>query len=574
MLIKVEKFSGMIPLLDDQLLPENNAVDAVNASLYGGNITGFKPDREIRTLANPSAKKVFRIPLDVDTKPDVNFSNSIWMEFTDPDTDVVRSPVAQDQFARYYWASPSTGLRYNTLARIQAGQASFRVGIPQPLTAPLVSPSATASEVQETRAYVYTYVSAYDEEGPPSTATIAAGKADSVWTITVAPPTTGQATDRNLEHIRIYRTITGEALIGQYFFVVEIPVTQSIFVDSFLSTQVVNNGILTSVNSVAPVDSLQGIVAMPNGILAGWRDADIYFCEPYLPHSWPAEYGIVASAPIVGLAVFGQTLVIPTANVPHAASGIHPSGMTLTKIETVEPCLSRASIMTAPEGVYYAGPNGLVRWQPGNVENITSNLVERIDWQQIVNPWTLRACRFGTAYMGVNAPRAGAGRGVVVDPSNQNASYAYLDDPRPIQTFTEDPWSGEVFVVYSGKVWHIDPPDIKVIQPYTWRSKLFHLPHPINFSALQADFIVPEGTTALNPVVNPALDQTLAADQWGLIKVYANGTHIVTHEVRDPTQVMRLPSGFKKKEWQFEVTSRVIIQNIEMATSVAELRRE
>lgn len=571
MLLKVEKFSGMIPLLDDQLLPQNNAVDAVNASLYGGNLTGFKPDREIRTLINPSAKKVFRIPLDVDAKPDPGFSNSIWMEFNDPDTDVVRSPVNQDQFQRYYWCSPSTGLRYNTLARISAGQASFKVGVPQPLTAPLVSVTDTPSTTPEVRAYLYTYVSAYDEEGPPSTPTTASGKADSVWTITVAPPTVSQADDRSIERIRIYRTITGEALVGQYFFVAEIPVTTSVYVDNNPSTIVVNNGILTSTSFVAPVDNLQGIVALPNGILAGWRDADVWFCEPYLPHAWPAQYNITVAAPIVGLAVFGQTLVIPTANFPAAASGIHPSTMALAKINTLEPCLNRASIITAPEGVYWAGPNGLVRWRPGEVSNITSDLVERIDWQKIVDPWTLRSVRFGQAYMGVNAPRAGAGRGVIVDPSSQNATYSYLSDNRPIQTFTQDPWTGEILVVYSGKVWHIDPPDITNIEPYTWRSKLFHLPSPENFSVLTVDFIVPAGTPTLNPITNPALDQTLAPDQYGLIKVFANGEHIVTHEVRDKEDLKRLPSGFKRKEWQFEVTSRVIVQNIEIATSVAEL---
>jgi len=175
--------------------------------------------------------------------------------------------------------------------------------------------------------------------------------------------------------------------------------------------------------------------------------------------------------------------------------------------------------------------------------------------------------------MGVNAPRAGAGGGVIIDPSNQNASYSYLQDNRAIQTFTQDPWSGEIFTVYDGKIWHIDPPDVAVIEPYTWRSKLFHLPAPENLSALQVDFIVPTGTAALNPVTNPALTQDLAADQYGLVKVFADGEHIVTHEVRDRTKVKRLPAGFKRKEWQFEVTSRVILQNIELATSVKELTR-
>ena len=572
--IVVDKFSGMIPLLDDQLLPKGNAVEALNSSLYGGNLTGFKADQEIRSLTNVNAKKIFRIPLDIYAKPSATFSNSVWMEFEDPDTDILKSPVALDTFERYYWFSPSTGPRYNTMARISAGQSSYKLGIPQPLTPPDVDPSVTASEVAVTRAYLYTFVSAYGEEGPPSAAVIATGKQDSVWTITVAGATVDQAAERNLERIRIYRTITSAAGVATYFFVDEILINETVYVDTLEDTIVSAQGQFTASTYVGPVADLQGAVSMPNGVIAAWKGQDIFFCQPYLPHAWPAAYGLTVSAPIVGLAVYGQTLVIMTTSQPHQATGINPAVMALSKIDTIEPCLSRASIVTAPEGVYYAGPNGLVRWSPGKVQNITSDLVERIDWQKIVDPWTLRATRYGTAYMAVNAPRDEPGRGVVIDPNNANASYSYLEDDREIQTFTLDIWTNETFVVYGGKVWRIDPTNVDNINPYKWTSQMFMVPFPRALSVVQVDFLVPDGTAALNGTVNVNLEQELASDQYGLIRVWGDGNHLVTHEIRDRNRVMRIPAGQKYREWQFQVEARVIVQRVEIATSPWELRRE
>lgn len=64
---------------------------------------------------------------------------SEWMEFVDPDTDVMRSPVVDDSFDRYYFASPSLPPMYNTRARIEAGQPAWLLGVPAPGCAPAIT---------------------------------------------------------------------------------------------------------------------------------------------------------------------------------------------------------------------------------------------------------------------------------------------------------------------------------------------------------------------------------------------------------------------------------------------------
>ena len=65
--------------------------------------------------------------------------SALWLEYLDPDTTVLRSPVVNDQYNRYYMASPSQAPAYNTYDRIAAGQPSFLLGINPPGCAPEVT---------------------------------------------------------------------------------------------------------------------------------------------------------------------------------------------------------------------------------------------------------------------------------------------------------------------------------------------------------------------------------------------------------------------------------------------------
>src|SRR6185369_5653239 len=64
-----------------------------------------------------------------------------WLEFDDQDTDVMRSPVVNDTFGRYYFASPSLPPKYNTYDRIVNGDNAWLLGVPAPGCDPVVSVS-------------------------------------------------------------------------------------------------------------------------------------------------------------------------------------------------------------------------------------------------------------------------------------------------------------------------------------------------------------------------------------------------------------------------------------------------
>ncbi|MFZ9648749.1 MAG: SwmB domain-containing protein [Fluviibacter sp.] len=142
--IKLETFGGMNPAVDDHLLPNSGASYSENAWVYEGNLSGFRAPRLVKNLTNSAAKRVYRIPLDPYEK--TNIANSVWMEFTDANTDFVRAPVIDDQYSRYYWFGPSTTPSYNTLTRIQTGAAAYTLGVPAPTAAPGVSAPTLAPD--------------------------------------------------------------------------------------------------------------------------------------------------------------------------------------------------------------------------------------------------------------------------------------------------------------------------------------------------------------------------------------------------------------------------------------------
>lgn len=595
--IKLSAFGGQIPAQDDRLLPQNNAALAENTFLDSGALQGMRTPRLLHTMAHSGYQYAFRIP---NSTPDKNhIFNSTWWEFSDPDTNVVRSPVANDSYSRYYFASAGQAPGYNTQSRIIAGSANFLLGIPTPETAPGVSVTG-GSATNETRSYVYTWVSTYGEEGAPSPPTTVTNHPDGTWNLTLTSPLAGDSANRSLATQRIYRTVPGVGGSATFFWVADVPIGTTTYADNQSDAVVSLNNQLTSTTYTPPPSGLKGIVSMPNGMIAGWQGNEVWFCEPYLPHAWPAAYTIAVDATIVGLGVVGQTLVILTDGFPYAATGVSPSTMALSKIATYEPCMSRGGIISTQNGVLYPSPNGICLAAYGLVQNATQQLATKDRWQDLIQPETIRAARIGSSYYAWGSPGAGCFDPVGYDTSSfQQEDYTSafsgilvsLVDPRIAWTSLEtadttqasitenvltDVWTGEVFLVRNNQVLWLDTTTQAVPGSYLWRSKVFELDEPKNLAAMKIRF--EENTYDPSFVLstsapNRNINQTLAANQYGLVRVYAGGQLILCYELRTTGELMRLPSGFKHEFWQFEIEARVKVYNIQVASSAKELAK-
>jgi len=594
---RISPFGGMVPAVDDSLLAPINAAFAEDTWTYSGSVVGLPVRKVLRSLTNVNATKVYRVPNNYTDA--LHLSDSLWLEFAHPDTDVLRTQVVGDTYDRFYWASPLDAPRYMTYTQLQAAApalaGAYLLGIPAPgAITGIVSGGASAT--LKSVAYVQTFVSAYGEEGPPSAPKIyTAQKIDATYTITFAQPDPlDTGTNRNITKMRLYRTITATNGTTTYFFVTEVAVGTVSYADNAaVNTDAVIglNAEIESTNWSGPPSDLQGWVSMTNGIVAGFRNNEIWFCEPYRMHAWPAIYTLAVEYPIVGLGVQNNALVVCTDGFAYTINGAHPSSMSLQKIAGLMPCTSRGSILSTTDGVYFSTPSGLALVSSGGVVIATKELIRKDKWNALVQINTLRAAQLGAAYyafgqaiLGVFqtdtfqndyvqlSDFGGARNGMLIDPTSQTVAFNNLSTDDPITNVMVDVWSGEVFVIQNAQVQWLDISDVNQTKaPFVWRSKIFQTPKKDNFNVAKVFFTVPPGTVDLNPVEVFGSPQTLQATQWGLFRAYADGDLVMTREIRVSGEQFRLPSGFKADFWQFEVEARVQIDVLQVATSAKEL---
>lgn len=490
----------------------------------------------------------------------------------------------------------------------------------------------TTAAVLEARAYVYTWVTAYEEESAPSPPTLVNGWNNGVWTINIeAPPLDDQGVLRNITTIRVYRTVASVTGTATYYWLCDynisgnsisditdavgilpgtVTVTGNAQLQDTLGDDVIANNIQLPSTTWFPPPALEGFVSMPNGIIAGFKGNEIWFCEPYRPHAWPPGYVITTAFPIVGMAVVMQSLVICTSSNPYVVNGVHPSGMALTKVELPEPCTSRGSIVSGDRAVYYTSPNGLIAiTQDGAGSNYTQTWITREKWQQLTPQKYVHAILLVNMYFAfgvqIGDDTSVAQQGFTVElatsdgqsftiwpqPGGHRVGFNLLSshtapppgsEPAPasfgdLRNVQQDPWTGVGLVVSNGNVYYYDFTDTApTIQPYVWRSKKYQQVNKKNFEAMKVYFTVPPGTATINATRktddtdDPSWD-TLDLDRYGYVRVYADDQLVTVRELRTSGELLRILSGFKAETWQWEFEGRVLISNMQAATTVKEL---
>ncbi len=569
--VKLMGFGGMLPAVDPRLLPDDSAADAQNVWFYNGGIEGIRVPTTIY-VPTPGTRAVFRVPKAATDLQ--NIDNSYWLEFTTVDINIVKTPIAESADPTYYWANGTAVPGYTSFSRIAAGDPPLVLGIPPPSVAPGVVP-AGGTGVTETRAYVYTWVSAYGEEGAPSPPTVVTGKVDDTWAITLTAPTGSDTTDRVLDKTNIYRTVTSSAGVASYYFVAQLPIATLAYDDTIPDDQVINAGTLESTDYAPPPAGLQGLAALPNGILCGWLDNEIWFCEPYKPHAWPAKYQISTEYDIVAMVGAGQTLIIGTQAFPYYATGISPDHMTLQRIPAAEPCLSRGSMVGSAFGAFYASPNGLIFVNAlGQIAYPTRDTISKAAWQSLLDLRVLRAALLNGAYFvycGVNeaafeptafeptafqtSGEGGTLAGALIEFQQTNVGFSRLLAPMPIFNVQQDTWTGEVLIVSESKVEVLNL-TAQDMMHYIWLSKIFPLAYPDNLSVMKITWEPPLGTD--EPV--------------GTVTVIADGKVRLTRPIPPSDTIFRLPSGYKANAYQFGITGNLIVKSVQIATSAEELR--
>lgn len=498
--LKIENFAGVAPRYSPRLLPPNAAQTASNAKLLSGELRGLHETQllyDFNPLSPPHPiLRAFRLPISVAAPIPIGVSDS-WIGFFDANVDFVRTPVLEDSFERYYWTGDSFRLsgvpQYSTRARINANLSSpgsapsYVLGVPTPVNSPTVTPPAG---INLTRAYLYTFVSAYGEEGPPCLPTTATGT-NGTWTIAGFDTSIPSAANYNITTIRIYRTVAGTTAT-EYFHVADIALGTTTYNDTQADSIVALNFTIPSITWTPPPTTLQGIIAHPGGFMVGFSGRDLWLSEPYQPHAWPVQNIQTMQTEIVGIAIFNNCIIVATTSHPYIATGMSPLSVTLQKLDSIDPCVARRSMATTLAGVFYASPQGIIMNDSTQSRLTTQELFTREEWQQQFSPTTVYAVPYGMQYIAFDTTASG----FIFSPADTHAPLTTLDRFSNVAGIQIDTYSGDVYLVQSNQVRLWDPPP-SLPYEYTWLSKQFDLPRPVNFGAFKLKF-------AANPYQIPA----------------------------------------------------------------------
>jgi hypothetical protein len=477
--LRITNFGGIIPRLSDRGLPDTAAQFALNAKLYSGELRAWARLKALSALSISNAKTVFHYR---------HTGLDRYLAFP-TFTNVVKAPLVNETAGRLYWTPEAGGARFNTTARIELAQVDFPLGLSPPLGTFTVVPSGGTAATAETRVYLAIWVGNYGEESAPGTPVTVSGNADGTWTVnglntlTIDPTYTA-----NRAKLRLYRTIT--SISGaDYRQVIEwnvgsIPAS---YVDNVSSTALSTSPVLQSLGWDVPPSDLKGLISVAGGFLAGFTGRTVRLSVPYQPHAWPVDYSFAVDDDIVGLGTFGNFVVVCTQGRGFVLVGSQPDAMSLQKMEGVQPCLSKRSIVSTSGAVMYASTDGVAAFDGSSLRAaIVSRMwVTKDEWMAQFSPATQMSSIYQDRYFAFYSATLGLTIG--------------FDDP--VTGFTElqqtgvssvdlDTLTGQTLVTVGDTVYEWDG-DTSGALTYTWRSKQFLQPKPVNWAALQirASFI-------------------------------------------------------------------------------------
>lgn len=386
----------------------------------------------------------------------------------------------------------------------------------------------------EMRVYVYTFITKYGEEGVPSVPSeslfVLPGQDVLLSGMALAPEGNTAIT-----HKRIYRTNQGsDDTAYQLVATVDISVTE--YRDSIASDSL--SIVLESAEYNEPPSDLDGLTALPNGCLCGYRGTELCFSEPYKPHAWPLAYRIPMEDPIVSIGAFSNMILVTTTGLPSLVVGDTPGAMSRDKLEIGQSCVAARGMVDMGYSLLYPGPDGLISVGKGNFELATGKIMSKDEWKAY-NPSSIHAYLYAGKYLAFyNNGSPGA---FLFDPSGEmivnlslTASGAYTD-----------PATGELYLIQSQAVMKFDAG--LTYTSYVWKSRPF-LTHPVNLGAAR-----------------------IVADSYPLtMKVYADGTLIHTQTVAS-AEPFRLPGGYLARKWEVQLEGTATVNLVLLANMIEEL---
>ena len=518
---KRDTFSGTAPGVAPRLLAEKFGQVAENVDFESGRLVATTEDSDTYTLQSGSRRSIYY------------YRDTSWLEWSQDGVSVVPGPIPGDTTDRLYFTGQDYP-RMGTVSTLVSGSSgypanSYRLGVPAPGNAPGVTIAGTADDTLTPNdvSYVYTFVTAFGEEGPPSSPSSII-QLDDTQTTTLSLPQSDQPSGNynfgsgSLK--RVYRSNTGSTNT-QFQFAGEVPFTATTFND--IQDADTLGEVLPSATWIGPPDDnaslypdgpLKGLISLAQGTMAGFTGKRFCLSEPFLPHAWPIGYRITTEEDIVAIASTANGVAALTDGQPYFITGTEPSSMTAVRIDLAQACVNINSVVDMGDYVLYAGPDGLCGVESASGSVVTKGLISVKQWNADFHPSTIRAFRHEGTYVAFHSTG-----GWVYDPRADESALSTLTISAEVRGGYMNPKDGELYIIVGNKIKKYRGGNAS--KTATFKSKKYVTPAPVSM-----------GWVSVHANEYPAT-----------VKVYGDGTllahYTLTKSGATYTQATTVPSG-------------------------------
>ena len=607
MKISVTDFKGMQPKISSVALPKANSQLSNNVFYGSGSLVPIK-EAAVEQLVDPT--KTYKTIYKFDTTA----STYKWL-YWENDVELARDPIYKDTYNRTCITGLSDVPRIADTVTLGGATEittsnSYKLGLAIPGT-PTLTIGGSGTGTAESRAYVIAYSRkwtdgkiddgawsnpAVNTSGGALYIDVLTGQTVSVGSIPDAP------TGYGITDINIYRSATGTTT-AQFQLVTSFNIALAkagsvagvtwnsgtgmfTYVDSILS---INLG-ATAFNQlwIAPPATMRGIISMNNGVLAGFANNYVYFCEPYQCHAWPDKYRVAIDKNVIGLGSFGNTLVICTDGEPYLISMSAPASAVAYPIKENAPCVAGSGIVSFRDGVMYPSYNGFMVINSNGIANTTQTIADSVNISDF-NIESMRSAGMDTTYYGAYIDKNNQHKILILDMLHPEYGFSICDSP--CTAIYADRMQSTLYVVrsFSSSKQAIAKYN-KTTTPLKmqWRSKRFATDDDtISMSAARVRF-GSGATSTFQTYTDEDLNNSInnRPFNYGAINgptdlsttevvfnFYVDGTMVFSKAVTS-SSAFRLPAGKVGHYFEFEVASTSPIYEVDVATSMKDLFTE
>ena len=244
-----------------------------------------------------------------------------------------------------------------------------------------------------------------------------------------------------------------------------------------------------------PHADMIGITLAQNNLVVGFFDNQLCFAEPNKPWAWPLDYRRTFEYDIVAIEPVGGFLIVLTEEYAYRVAGNDPATLSIAKIDTPYPCLSKRSVVNMGYGVLFASYGGLAMWSAQTGLTFATKYVQDWDtWDDAIDPSTIVGHYYNDKYFG-----SYDGGAFLFERDDQVGGY-YVTSGHQFSSAWTDPATNYTYTVSDDKgnitQWGSS---MWPLRPMEWKSKTIVTKDYINIGAARviADYdITPEDAAA------------------------------------------------------------------------------